>query len=553
MSCEDFFQGNNTDVISPGKEEHKEESKDSYLRYGYDVINSKYINGGDIIRTKPILSLEKMNDAKMIVTRNTTKSEYNSWSGKSISELYNNMSNSFNAGLDLGIDIQIFSGKASEEFQASNFEHTQFFYAKGIAMHVSKEEYLSDASPDILKSFLSDGFITAVAKNDPKYILDNYGSHLVVRCYWGGATEFNYSYYGEMLKTSNNMQSAMNASLKYLKSGTNIGLSSQEAELKEELEQNSSFNYHSIGGNITTFSDLNSLMNGYEDWVLSTVDKPDLCGIQNFQQDLLPIWELINDDNLAAAVKKEFEDRAVKQGILLGQWKNLIEKTATYNIPGNYSFSFSEKFPVKIEVFLTGGGGGGQGENRRKHTWPNKDNEGTGGAGGGAASAYLSFISEENVNMSIIIGKGGKGGAGRGDSYEGYPGLDGEATSINWKGIIVNANGGQGGGAIYNNGGIGGIASINIPDSNLYTEYKFDNGTTGDTGDSKWGSKHSRGGNSGKIDDFGGTGGGDNAGEINATETGGGGAGAARNRPDSIGGKGGDGLVLVKYTYFADE
>ena len=522
---------------------------DTYLFAGYDVINSGYINGGESKKTMPILDINKLFADNLVVRRDTSKTNFIVYSGENIREVYKQINSGINAEVNW-----VFSGKASSEFEKSSFEQTTHRYAKGLALHTTMEEYLRDASPENLRKYLSDSFTEALKNRDAAYILDRYGTHLIVRCYWGGSIEFNFSYYGEVLKTSSAVSRAVEAKYKIIEAGA----ARTETTETLDLSNNSTFKYRTNGGNNTSFTSLDSLMAGYGAWIKSISDKPDLCGIDDFRQSLIPIWELVTDPVMATNLEKEFGDRAVAQGIKLGEWQNLIVKTAEYNTRGSSTFTYDGKFPAKIEVYAIGAGGGGQGESRNKHTL-HSDEHGTGGGGGGGALTYISFIADQPVNISLLLGQGGNGGTGRtNDEYSGYPGTAGGSTTATWNGITITAAGGRGGGTGSTTwggwtdvrGGAGGKATINVASSPLLADYKLIDGNKGDDGDPYNGNKQSYGGNPGGRDGVGGTGRGSNTGNMNGSK-GGGGAGAAWSKSSgSTGGKGGDGYVLVKYTFY---
>jgi hypothetical protein len=54
----------------------------------------------------------------------------------------------------------------------------------------------------------------------------------------------------------------------------------------------------------------------YADWVKSVQNKPDICGIPSFDNDLLPLWDLIAEVNPSKAteVETEFENIVANQG-----------------------------------------------------------------------------------------------------------------------------------------------------------------------------------------------------------------------------------------------
>jgi hypothetical protein len=72
----------------------------TFLVYGYNVISSKYINRDDVKVGRPILDLNKVNGAELIVQANATSSRWNSAAGESIVELFRSLNASAKMGYE---------------------------------------------------------------------------------------------------------------------------------------------------------------------------------------------------------------------------------------------------------------------------------------------------------------------------------------------------------------------------------------------------------------------------------------------------------------------
>jgi hypothetical protein len=318
--------------------------ENTFVLYGYDVIRSAYINRGDVKITRPILDVAKVNQADMVRQSVMTTSLWESVTGESVSELMQ----SLNASLSVEYKAVVFSGKVEAEFSTSSNSKATTRYAKGRGFHLTRDEFLRNTAPSTLKTLLHDTFTSDINTKDAAYILDNYGTHLMVRCYWGGEAEFNYSYTGTELTTEQDIKAALNATY-----GGFTGTASTEAKQKaSELNNNSSFTTSSRGGNNTSFTTVEQFTAGYDAWVKSIAAKPDICGIPSFDNNLIPIWTIVAEVNSSKAsqILQEFNRRVNARGIALEGFKyvppakvytyvtavNVVEQQGT-NVPSGYT------------------------------------------------------------------------------------------------------------------------------------------------------------------------------------------------------------------------
>jgi hypothetical protein len=106
---------------------------------------------------------------------------------------------------------------------------------------------------------LTDTFRTEIDSRSAAQLINDYGTHLMTRVYWGGEAEFNYSYTGTNLATTADIKAALNASY-------GGGSGSASVDLKEkvdELNTNSTFTSSSRGGDNSAFSSKEAFDAGY--------------------------------------------------------------------------------------------------------------------------------------------------------------------------------------------------------------------------------------------------------------------------------------------------
>jgi len=237
--------------------------------------------------------------------------------------------------------------------------------------------------------------------------------------------------------------------------------------------------------------------------------------------------------------------------------------TLTFNTTGSITFDYN----FYVDMLAIGGGGGGGGSNAQNNY------RGGGGGGGGGGIGVLLNAYIEPATYSIIVGSGGSGGKkGITDDNE-YgegvlPGASGGDTKISKNNDASNyltATGGTGGKTYYQNS-LGGISGISEK-STSYTNNVFYNYNTanGGNGYKNMNSVYSNGtaniSSTIKPDilkNIAFNSGGDGGSQFNNSNGnngntygsgGGGGAYSLDNVKSYTGGKGGDGIVIIKFKY----
>jgi len=216
---------------------------------------------------------------------------------------------------------------------------------------------------------------------------------------------------------------------------------------------------------------------------------------------------------------------------------------------GNHTFTYNERFPAMIEVYVLGAGGGGQGGHSKAYQQGlgTRTEHGTGASGGGGAAAYIRVNATSSVTFNITVGAGGAGSArhnrGVGGSWESAsPGSAGGDTTVRFGSTTITAQGGRGGavsGAQSVVGGAGGRAGT-APGG--HAGWASESGSNGSDGRHNADLRVSnRGGNAGRItgngteSSFGG-----GTGHTNSVgvQRGGGGGGGYGNEAGTAGGHG---------------
>jgi hypothetical protein len=562
---------------------------------GYDVIKSSYINYDGVRTENPILDQNKMCQDAIIVTEVMSggSQAYEYFTSNSIKSFYQKRNAKIGFGYDNGITGTLFSGNFNAEFSNATNQNSaeRIFYSRVVSHRYTQADYIKNPTSQNLKEYLTPSFRDALKNRTASEILNQYGTHIFIRYYKGGSLEANYTYTGTNLSNETQVDAAVRASF----AGVYGSASTSDQVTEIEKAVNTSFNYYVYGGRAPGATSIQQLKNEYSGWVSSIANNANICGISNFDQSFIAIWELAKaagETLKATQLESEFKSRAATQGVALPGAR--IYKTADY-INRTTSGTVSLTPPtggtiVEIEIYALGAGGGGQGGNFNDGVFLTE--RGTGGSGGGGSAVYLKLGKNQlgltknaSASLNVTIGTGGAGGSATTTvaTNAGCGGENGHPTIVTWsaKNITINATGGSGGGSGSTtcggsnvSGGAGGVTPTVTPaNSALYDSNPLlvsgnstnnngsNGGNKGSDGDIDWGTspmaayggKAAAINNKGTFSNFGGGNGSirqQGSSDRSAAVNGGGGTSGHMNQS---GIKGGDGLVTIVYKYYTEE
>jgi len=144
------------------------ETGGSYLGYGYDVINSSYINRSDVKISHPILDQKKMSkDAMIVAEKIAGEQDFQMFAGSDLKTFYTDRNSGF--GLNLGYSNVLFSGKFGLEFSGAMSESKidSNSYVRGRSYRYTQDDYIKGATPQKLADYLTQDFIDVLKTVSP--------------------------------------------------------------------------------------------------------------------------------------------------------------------------------------------------------------------------------------------------------------------------------------------------------------------------------------------------------------------------------------------------
>ncbi|MDR0516867.1 MAG: hypothetical protein LBH25_07470, partial [Fibromonadaceae bacterium] len=327
--------------------------EEHYLGYGYDVISSGYINRGDVKVAHSVLDQNKMCKDGVIVTAPYSEQDFKIFTGSSIREFYQERNAGINLSFGGGVTSVFFSGKFSTEFSSSNAtsENITTYYSRVRSYRYTQDDYIKDATAQNLSEYLTESFVRDLENKTASEILDQYGTHIFIRYFKGGSLEANYTYSGSSLANNTQVKAAVEASY----AGISGGVSGSNTSGKNELEQRASFKYYTYGGKALGATSMEQLKGEYGEWTESIASNSDICGIGDFNQSFIAIWDLAKaagETAKATQLESEFKRRAADQGLAFPLMKLFKTANATYTA-SNTSVSLNNIIPASDRTKAT--------------------------------------------------------------------------------------------------------------------------------------------------------------------------------------------------------
>lgn len=324
--------------------------------YGFNVVTGV---GARAIKSQ-IIKAQLLTEENYVQKSPTSSAsvEFNTYTGSTVKELSSNFSASSEfSGKGWGIEAE-----ANAKFDMNNYSKDEYQYAMSF-VDVSKEQITITLHEDEWFEWddLDEGCFTraaykAINGENRKYTSDNagfkklfdsYGTHIIRTATLGGRLTIATTINTSDISDEYNLDAF--AKLSY---GGVVDVSGEvKEEYKNSFKSNSSAcqtKISALGGSSAIFSDLSDLVgdgakNAANAWFESLKDDEStwtFIGIDNMD-NLIPIWELVEDGERADMMQEYFES---------GQYAEDVNKGVTYDL--GVQAVISENLP-EFEVFDT--------------------------------------------------------------------------------------------------------------------------------------------------------------------------------------------------------
>ena len=267
--------------------------EESFLGYGFDVINSAVFSDKYVKTSFPIFDTDELMNLRLLKvdSKQSQMMEIKSSSMDSFMQQWNAAAN-VNVGWNTGwvggsVDVDVkYSG---------GVENAKSKYFHCISFYNQKFYIVMQGDINTYKSILSEGFLNDLYSSDmtAAQLFDRYGTHFITSAVMGGKINSYYLYSSEQEKSYHDISGKVSVEVTAYAANVNVDISggyrnearSENIDIKNTLEVIG-------GGDFGMRSDADIAAN-YAAWEKSLDDHASLMGIKD-TGSLVPLWELVD-------------------------------------------------------------------------------------------------------------------------------------------------------------------------------------------------------------------------------------------------------------------
>ena len=265
---------------------------ESYLGYGFDVINSAVFSDKYVKTSFPIFDNEGLMQQRLVKvdSKQTYVEEIKSSSMEEFIQSWN-----ANAHVNVSWGKKKIGGSVDVDVKYSGgVENAKSKYFHSISFYNQEFYIVMQSDLSTYKSILNEGFMSDLYSDmDPAVFFDRYGTHFITSAVMGGRIDSHYLYSSEQEKSYHDISGKVSVNVRAWAATTNVDVSggyrqeatSQNIDIKNTLEVIG-------GGDFGMISD-SDIAGNYLEWEKSLDEHAALMGIKD-TGSLIPLWELID-------------------------------------------------------------------------------------------------------------------------------------------------------------------------------------------------------------------------------------------------------------------
>lgn len=270
--------------------------KGSVLGRGYDIINSDYFSV-DGIKSGKIIDEQKMENLSFEMIESGNSSYYSSY-GETLQQL----NESFNLSLGIGASYGMFSGGLSTKYNASST--SKYANAYGLMEYIVNAFRINmNNTYSEIRECLTDEFYNDLTneKFEPKKLFEKYGTHMIRNAIMGGRIESFYVFTSMDNKFSTETSFKLEVGFKKLTFSADGSAEFQFNNMMSESNISEQFSARCYSGtnNLIDVSNYSQICANLPQWVdnfAKDVSCSSFCGVSSISDSLIPLWELLPDD-----------------------------------------------------------------------------------------------------------------------------------------------------------------------------------------------------------------------------------------------------------------
>ncbi len=265
---------------------------ESFLGYGFDVINSSVFSDKYIKTSFPLFDNEKLMQQRLVKV--DSKHSY-------IEEIQSSDMEDFIKQWNVNANVNVSWGKKRiggsvgvEAAYSGGVENAKSKYFHCISITNQKFYIVLQSDIDTYKSIVRDSFANDLYSDmEPAELFNLYGTHFITSAVMGGKINSYYLYSSSEKKSYHDFSATVSTEVRYMVGKTNVDVGGgyrQEFKKQNVYVENT---LDVIGGNDFGMLSDADIPASYKDWEKSLNDHASLMGIKD-SSSLIPIWKLID-------------------------------------------------------------------------------------------------------------------------------------------------------------------------------------------------------------------------------------------------------------------
>ena len=266
--------------------------QESFLGYGFDVINSSVFYDKTVKTSSPIFKTDELMKLRLLKV-DSKRSYISEVQSESIDEFMNSWNSDLNVDVSWGkkriggsVSVEAaYSGGSTtakaKYFHCMTFNNQKFY----IVMQGTTSQY---------RDIISDGFEQDLYSDmSPAELFNKYGTHFITSAVMGGKINSYYLYTSDKETSFHDISASVSTNVRYWAGSTTVDVNGGYHQLAQSQNIYIKNTMEVIGGGdygILSDADIGSK---YTEWEQSLEEHPSLIGIKD-SGSLCPIWTLID-------------------------------------------------------------------------------------------------------------------------------------------------------------------------------------------------------------------------------------------------------------------
>lgn len=266
--------------------------KESFLGYGFDVIESSVFSDKYVKTSFPIFNTDKLMEQRLLKV-DSKQSNVEETQASSIEEFMQSWNAKANVDVSWG-KKRIGGSVGVEANYEGGVENAKSKYFHCISINNQKFYIVLQSDLDTYRNILNEGFMRDLYSDmEPAELFKNYGTHFITSAVMGGKINSYYLYSSEEEQSYHDVSAKVSVEVRYLVGETDVEVSGGYRQYASEKNVYIKNTLEVIGGGDHGMLSDADIGAKYADWEKSLNEHASLMGIKD-SSSLIPIWKLID-------------------------------------------------------------------------------------------------------------------------------------------------------------------------------------------------------------------------------------------------------------------